>query len=71
MSGEEEEELTEKEKELRTRLGHGTLSIVDGEQQISGSMQHSLDDVDYGWDEDYDNLPAVNLFPENNNNSRT
>ena len=46
MSGEEQQELTEKEKELRTRLGHGTLSIVDGEQQISGSMQHSLDDVD-------------------------
>ena len=25
--------------------------------------------MDYGWDEDYDNLPAVNLFPENNNSS--
>lgn len=68
-SGEEKQELTEKETELRTRLGHGTSSIVDREQQILGSMQQALDDVDCGWDEDYDNLPAVNLFPENNNSS--
>ena len=70
ISGEEEQELTEKETELRTRLGHGTSSIVDGEQQILGSMQQTLDDVDCGWDEDYDILPSVNLFPENDNNSR-
>ena len=76
--------MTEKETELRTRVGHGTSSIVDreqqilgsmqqalvdGEQEILGSMQQALDDVDCGWDEDYDNLPAVNLFPENNNSS--
>ena len=69
MSGGEEQELTEKETELRIRLGHGTSSIVDREQQILGSMQQALDDVDCGRDEDYDNLPAVNLFPENNNSS--
>ena len=69
ISGEEEQEFIEKEIELCTRLGHGTSSIVYGEQQILGFMQE-LDEMDCEWDEDYENMPAVNLFLEKNNNSR-
>ena len=62
ISGEEEKELTE---------NSGTWDIIYSGWGTTNIRVHAgTCDMDCGWDEDYDDLPAVNLFPENNNKIR-